>query len=139
MKSVTYILEQTTLVLIAGTFLVTEASIYIDKNINMLNLLSFVKNICIISHNKHSTKIILPSPERSRNWTISWVADGSTKKKYHTVIVSCYIKLILCLKWKLYVIIAAELFHFLIHKIFHSSYFLSYMCLYQLHFNNNKK
>ena len=67
----TYILEQTTLKPIAGTFLVAEASIYIDKNINMLNLLSFVKNMCIISHNKHSTKIILPSPERSRNWTIS--------------------------------------------------------------------
>lgn len=51
-----------------------------DKNIDMLNLHSFVKNNSIISYNKHSTKLILPSPDRSRNWTISWVADGSTKK-----------------------------------------------------------
>lgn len=43
----------------------------IDKNIDMLNLHSFVKNNSIISYNKHSTKLILPSPDRSRNWTIS--------------------------------------------------------------------
>ena len=43
----------------------------IDKNIDMLNLHSFVKNNSTISYNKHSTKLILPSPDRSRNWTIS--------------------------------------------------------------------
>ena len=43
----------------------------IDKNIDMLKLHSFVKNNSIVSHNKHSTKLILPSPDRSRNWTIS--------------------------------------------------------------------